>query len=1076
MSTVSRSLGMLLLLLAASTCALPAAAGHVLSLAERIAAQRALDEVYFAQSALSPAGRADLAASAELKSRRFVALAAWLAEHEPAALDAAALEREFDRIVRDSRAPARLRAIFAALGNDRFLVEECLVRPLLTERVAMRFMAPRAIFEADASIADLAARVEAPDLAPLSRAQGSVPEPAPSNCATDGTWNNASLDDFPEPMLGHTAVWTGSLMLVWGGDGARTSRHGWRYDPALDTWSPMTPGPFEEGRTGHSAVWTGSRMIVWGGKDAVGIGHALGTGAAYDPASDTWSALPTANAPTARKGHTAVWTGTVMIVWGGTNDDTGVTKTGARYDPAAGTWTATSTTGAAVARYGHVAQWTGNVMVVWGGNKAAGNPTDDLNSGGRYNPATDSWLSMRTAGSPDAASFAASVWTGQLVVVWGGGTPSHNTGGRYDPAADVWRATSLVNAPAGRKGHTAVWAGTRMLVYGGETSDGIPDPAVRPYDPLTDTWSKWVPAGAPSTRSEHSAVWTGSELIVWGGRSLDVSNDEILGRVPAEHSGARFAPAGPAWTPMAQSDGPGWGTPAVWVGGTMLFPFEGRAYDPVLDTWRLERGTAFASGNPTTAFVIDDTVLLASPTGILRYDLPRRRWIQRAGWNGSPSQFGAAGPHALFLVGGRNEMAPPETPCEQTYYDLASLYDLSTDTWHHVASAGRPAPRRNHAVVWTGTEFIVWGGTFCSPLAHGGAGARYNPATDRWTPMRPAPADGTAPDVTRCSYWTGSEFVTWPDLLRYRPDSDSWSAMSNDGAPQHRRFAFCTWTGRELLVWGGQSDTDGSALSDGARWNPVTDRWTPLGSNGAPSNRGIAVTSAAGTTSVWTGSEWILYGGSQSPGSLPSLASGARLALQQNDDNDGDGYSSCAGDCDDSNPLVHPGALESCNDRDDDCNGLVDETPAFDADHDGVPDCTDNCPLISNAAQSDADFDGAGDACDCAPADEAAFAVPQEVGGVRLVPGRIIWQLPFPGWGRYAQYEEVTGALGEWPVGSGTGEACSGRVYDTESRADVRPTPAAGRGWWYLERPVNACGNGSWGSQSDGTPRSRTCP
>jgi hypothetical protein len=41
-------------------------------------------------------------------------------------------------------------------------------------------------------------------------------------------------------------------------------------------------------------------------------------------------------------------------------------------------------------------------------------------------------------------------------------------------------------------------------------------------------------------------------------------------------------------------------------------------------------------------------------------------------------------------------------------------------------------------------------------------------------------------------------------------------------------------------------------------------------------------------------------------------------------------------------------------------------TPA-DADGDGVPDSSDNCPAISNADQADADADGHGDACDACP-------------------------------------------------------------------------------------------------------------
>lgn len=52
------------------------------------------------------------------------------------------------------------------------------------------------------------------------------------------------------------------------------------------------------------------------------------------------------------------------------------------------------------------------------------------------------------------------------------------------------------------------------------------------------------------------------------------------------------------------------------------------------------------------------------------------------------------------------------------------------------------------------------------------------------------------------------------------------------------------------------------------------------------------------------------------------------------------GYVSTGGDCNDSNPAVHPGVSESCNGIDDNCNGVVDEGFAttnyfVDTDHDG---------------------------------------------------------------------------------------------------------------------------------------------
>ena len=56
-------------------------------------------------------------------------------------------------------------------------------------------------------------------------------------------------------------------------------------------------------------------MIVWGGLRWIGI--VLNTGGRYNPGTDSWTATSTTDAPAARVAHTAVWTGSEMIVWGG---------------------------------------------------------------------------------------------------------------------------------------------------------------------------------------------------------------------------------------------------------------------------------------------------------------------------------------------------------------------------------------------------------------------------------------------------------------------------------------------------------------------------------------------------------------------------------------------------------------------------------------------------------------------------------------------------------------------------------------------------------------------------------------
>lgn len=84
-----------------------------------------------------------------------------------------------------------------------------------------------------------------------------------------------------------------------------------------------------------------------------------------------------------------------------------------------------------------------------------------------------------------------------------------------------------------------------------------------------------------------------------------------------------------------------------------------------------------------------------------------------------------------------------------------------------------------------------------------------------------------------------------------------------------------------------------------------------------------------------------------------------------------DGLVTGAGDCDDADPAVLPGAAELCNERDDDCDGTIDE--GFDADGDGVSTCAGDCddtdPTLATATAEvcgdgvDQDCDGVDPRC-----------------------------------------------------------------------------------------------------------------
>ncbi|HET8945637.1 MAG TPA: putative metal-binding motif-containing protein, partial [Candidatus Polarisedimenticolia bacterium] len=126
--------------------------------------------------------------------------------------------------------------------------------------------------------------------------------------------------------------------------------------------------------------------------------------------------------------------------------------------------------------------------------------------------------------------------------------------------------------------------------------------------------------------------------------------------------------------------------------------------------------------------------------------------------------------------------------------------------------------------------------------------------------------------------------------------------------------ASLSWTGSELMVvwtdW--EQDQDLHARSLGADGTfPGAERRLTFGGD----------TLGPGGV-VWTGDRfglaWAAPLGTGDEARFDLMACGCA-------DADGDQHTLCNGDCDDSDPSVHPGAAETCNGADDDCDGAADE-------------------------------------------------------------------------------------------------------------------------------------------------------
>ena len=683
------------------------------------------------------------------------------------------------------------------------------------------------------------------------------------------TWTPVSTAGAPAPRWSHVAVWTGREMIVWGGNSLTAYLNtGARYDPTTDTWTPTSTTNAPQGRSFAAAVWTGREMIVWGGRGT--SGNDLGTGGRYDPEADAWVATATLGAPTPRELHTAVWTGREMVVWGGSGGGPNpYLGTGGKYDPARDAWSPIATTNAPAPRYFHTATWTGAAMIVWGGYNAGGY----LGSGGRYNAAADTWLPTSASGAPLGRQQASAVWDGARVLVWGGyggsqfGPNFLDTGGLYDPAADAWTPMSTAGAPAARSGHVAVWTGHLMVVWGGGANTG------GRYDPALDVWTPTSIGTAPAARASHTAVWTGREMIVWGG-----------GDCCSLNSGGRYDPTAATWTPTSLVGAP---SPrslhsAIWTGQEMV-------------VWGGGAGGAFASLN--TGGRYDPIADAWTPTAIT--GAPAGRYSHTAVWTGREMiVWGGLAAGMLLDSGGR--------------------YDPATDTWTTITSAGAPLGRWHHVAVWSGTQMVVFGGNVDS--GYDASGGRYDPAADAWHPTSTAGAPAGQDDAA--AVWTGTDLVVWggsqyDDIFtnrggRYDPLLDRWRPVATSGAPFARAEHTAVWTGSRMLVWGGREA--GSKWSTGGLYDPVADAWVATSTAGAPIGRFIH-------SAVWTGDAMIVWGGL----SNTSLGSGGIYIPFSPPDQDGDGWRVCDGDCNDHDAAVHPGAAETCDGVDDNCDGRVDE-------------------------------------------------------------------------------------------------------------------------------------------------------
>lgn len=203
----------------------------------------------------------------------------------------------------------------------------------------------------------------------------------PSNVWTPMSSNNAP---FTTVLL--TAVWTGEAMFTFRYNQLK------KFDLELNTWTDMAVPP--QIRLGQTMIFTGTDILIWGGNDENGIFQT--SLLKYNIQSNSWVVINDANAPSGRSNHSAEWTGNEMIVWGGW-DQTNYLNDGKKFNPVTNDWSNMASAQSLAGRLGFICEWDGRDLYIYGGSNTT---SGLLNDGARYNPVLDKWESLTIINRP----------------------------------------------------------------------------------------------------------------------------------------------------------------------------------------------------------------------------------------------------------------------------------------------------------------------------------------------------------------------------------------------------------------------------------------------------------------------------------------------------------------------------------------------------------------------------------------------------------------------------------------------------------------------------------------------------
>src|SRR4051794_18957978 len=228
----------------------PAGAG--LMVTERIAYQRAIEGVYW-QHRIWPKENSkpkpsldEVMSQAQIESKvqDYLRNSQALEDYWQRPITAEQLQAEIDRMAQHTKQREVLRELFHALGNNPLVIAECLARPALGERLVTHLNAHYQRIHGELKVQPEYRPASADNRAPFSMAAAGASYRLPivsdrSDGCSDEMWTTISTINAPAPRASHTAVWTGSEMIVWGGYGGTYLNTGGGKDAPTGKWGAL---------------------------------------------------------------------------------------------------------------------------------------------------------------------------------------------------------------------------------------------------------------------------------------------------------------------------------------------------------------------------------------------------------------------------------------------------------------------------------------------------------------------------------------------------------------------------------------------------------------------------------------------------------------------------------------------------------------------------------------------------------------------------------------------------------------------------------------------------------------------